>query len=66
MVVDGKNGYTFKNSEDLSAHMRFWFTKFPTNEKKLEIEKKFRSELETFQSLRWEENWEKVAYSAFH
>ncbi|KAF7265936.1 hypothetical protein GWI33_020677 [Rhynchophorus ferrugineus] len=66
LVIDGKNGYTFKNSENLSARIISWFENFPINEKNLETEKKFKSELETIQSLRWEENWEKVAYSAFH
>lgn len=65
LVIDGKNSFIFKSSTDLSAKMLSWFECFPNNEEQIKTEKKFKKELEAFQSLRWRENWNKVANSNF-
>ncbi|XP_066151454.1 chitobiosyldiphosphodolichol beta-mannosyltransferase [Euwallacea fornicatus] len=65
LVVDGKNSYTFDSSEELSRKLLNWFENFPKNEEQKSIEERFKGELETFQQLRWRENWNNVAYYVF-
>ncbi|XP_018325390.1 chitobiosyldiphosphodolichol beta-mannosyltransferase [Agrilus planipennis] len=66
LVVDGKNGFTFKSSDDLSKIFINWFTDFPNSPKQKELNYKFKLELETFQQLRWKENWDQTVYHVFN
>lgn len=65
LVEDGKNSYTFKSSDELSAKLLSWFENFPNNNEQKLIETQFKHELNSFQTLRWSENWNKTAYSVF-
>ncbi|KAL1517577.1 hypothetical protein ABEB36_001321 [Hypothenemus hampei] len=65
LVLDGKNSYTFNTSEELSRKLLNWFECFPNNKQQQQIEANFKKELDTFQKLRWPDNWLKTAYSAF-
>merc|ERR1712059_58629 len=63
LVVDGRNGSVFRNSEELSEEVRDWFRKFPGQPSVKH--KEFRNELEQFRSLGWKENWDRVALDLF-
>ncbi|CAH0546908.1 unnamed protein product [Brassicogethes aeneus] len=65
LVKNGKNSYTFKDSQELSKRLQEWFDNFPNNEKKNSKEIEFKKELEQFQNNRWDENWEKVVLNEF-
>ncbi|XP_050312422.1 chitobiosyldiphosphodolichol beta-mannosyltransferase [Anthonomus grandis grandis] len=65
LAVHGENSYSFSTAEELSEQLLSWFRQFPNNQEQKLIESKFKKELETFQTLRWKENWDQVAYSAF-
>lgn len=60
-----ENSFVFKNAEELSQQIQNWFEAFPDNEKQKELEAKFKTELKTFQQLRWSENWHNVAAPVF-
>lgn len=65
LVNNGKNGYTFKNSNELSNQIVGWFEDFPRNEKQNQIAERMRNELKTFQESRWEDNWNLRAREIF-
>lgn len=65
LIQHGKNGYKFSSSEELSKQLFDWFQNFPNDSNQQETEKKFKTELETFQKLRWRENWTKYAAPFF-
>ncbi|XP_018572966.1 chitobiosyldiphosphodolichol beta-mannosyltransferase [Anoplophora glabripennis] len=62
LVKHGKNGYKFTSAEGLSEQLQEWFENFPHNEKQQEKETQFKTELHTFQKLRWTENWVNMAW----
>lgn len=57
LIENGKNGYTFKNSDELSKLIVLWFEDFPNNKKQNIIAEKMKTELVKFQESRWEDNW---------
>ncbi|XP_059058027.1 chitobiosyldiphosphodolichol beta-mannosyltransferase [Achroia grisella] len=57
LVENGKNGYTFKNSDELSKLIVTWFEDFPNNDKQNRIAESMKSKLNEFQKSRWEDNW---------
>ncbi|KAF5305634.1 hypothetical protein FQR65_LT07715 [Abscondita terminalis] len=63
LVQDGVNGFTFKNSEELSKQLQDWFKSFPEENDRQD---KFKIALGVFQKLRWKENWDKVALEFFN
>ncbi|XP_975242.2 chitobiosyldiphosphodolichol beta-mannosyltransferase [Tribolium castaneum] len=65
LVKDGENSFIFKSPEDLSRHVLNWFENFPNNENQKRTASKFKTELQSFQNLRWKENWELVASPIF-
>lgn len=65
LVIDNKNSYIFKSQEELSEKLIEWFEGFPHNNTQKQVETRFKGELNKFQSLRWRENWDKIAYPAF-
>lgn len=66
LVKEGKNGYTFESSSDLSARIQNWFEDFPNDKNQKEIQRELKSALEQFQKLRWTENWKNVAAPIFN
>lgn len=56
-MQNGKNGYTFKNSSELSTQIVTWFEDFPNNTEQNKIVENMRRELTAFQESRWEDNW---------
>ncbi|KAG5885466.1 hypothetical protein JTB14_037046 [Gonioctena quinquepunctata] len=65
LVQHEKNGYKFKSTGELSKQLQNWFENFPNSQVHCETKKKFKTELNNFQSLRWQENWNKVAKPIF-
>ncbi|XP_074028006.1 ALG1, chitobiosyldiphosphodolichol beta-mannosyltransferase [Leptinotarsa decemlineata] len=65
LVHHGINGYKFKSSRDLAEQLQNWFEYFPNSQIQQATEKKFKAELHTFQMLRWQENWTKIASETF-
>jgi len=63
LVLDGENGRTFKNSEELSGIIQNWFRGFPSSENS--DHSLFRNNLEQFRSFRWSQNWDLVALNVF-
>lgn len=61
MVIDGKNGFIFNNSQELGNQLANWFFDYPNNLKSNEKREKFAESLRRFQNLRWEENWNNIA-----
>lgn len=61
LVEHEKNGFHFKNSKELSKLIQDWFENHPNNEIQKQKENKFKTELRKFQTLRWTENWNRVA-----
>ncbi|KOB70992.1 Beta1,4 mannosyltransferase [Operophtera brumata] len=57
LVQNGENGYTFKNSAELSKQIVTWFENFPNNYVQNKTAENMRRELTKFQDSRWEENW---------
>ncbi|XP_063623690.1 chitobiosyldiphosphodolichol beta-mannosyltransferase [Cydia splendana] len=58
LVENGVNGYTFKNSDELSKRIIAWFDDFPNNQEQNKVAADMRKELEKFQMSRWESNWD--------
>ena len=65
LVQSGENGYTFKNSDELSKQIVSWFENFPNNVQQNKISEKMRNNLCKFQKLRWEDNWNLRVKSLF-
>lgn len=65
LVQHGKNGFHFSSSQELSQQIQSWFSNYPINEQQMEIYKKIKTELQTFQTSRWKENWLANASSVF-
>ncbi|XP_050514719.1 chitobiosyldiphosphodolichol beta-mannosyltransferase [Diabrotica virgifera virgifera] len=65
LVQHGKNGFKFSTPEELSKLLLDWFQNFPNDPVQQETERKFKNELETFQKLRWRENWTQCAAPVF-
>lgn len=61
LVQVGKNGFIFNDHHELAEQLKFWFEKFPINSKQTELYQRFRTELQSFQSIRWQENWTATA-----
>ncbi|KAJ8915772.1 hypothetical protein NQ315_004584 [Exocentrus adspersus] len=57
LVKHGENGYKFNTVEELSKQLQDWFTNFPFNIEQQQKEAQFKSEILSFQKLRWRENW---------
>ncbi|CAG9763337.1 unnamed protein product [Ceutorhynchus assimilis] len=66
LVINGKNSYTFTSAEELSGKLLNWFEDFPVNKEQMKIQNQFKGELESFQKLRWKENWDTIAYTVFN
>ncbi|RZC42535.1 chitobiosyldiphosphodolichol beta-mannosyltransferase [Asbolus verrucosus] len=65
LVKNGENGFMFTSSQELSKQILDWFEDFPNNQKQQQLEAKFKIELQSFQNLRWKENWEFIAAPVF-
>ncbi|XP_013196971.2 chitobiosyldiphosphodolichol beta-mannosyltransferase [Amyelois transitella] len=65
LVKNGKNGYIFKNSHELSELIINWFQEFPNNKVQNAKVEKMKAELADFQKSRWEENWNFIAKKFF-
>lgn len=65
LVEDGENSFIFSTPQELSQQILNWFEDFPNNDKQKQTEVKFKNALQTFQELRWRENWNKVAAPIF-
>ncbi|KAB0796117.1 hypothetical protein PPYR_10178 [Photinus pyralis] len=59
LVRHGENGFTFKNSTELSRQLIDWFRDDTKR-------KTFTKELEKFQAVRWKQNWDNVALPYFN
>ncbi|XP_041986876.1 chitobiosyldiphosphodolichol beta-mannosyltransferase [Aricia agestis] len=57
LVSNGKNGYTFKSSDELAKQIITWFEDFPNNTHMNKLSETMRKNLEKFQETRWEDNW---------
>jgi beta-1,4-mannosyltransferase len=57
LVNHDVNGWKFEDAAQLSDQLQTWFEGFPHSKLQQERDMKFRKELETFQTLRWHENW---------
>jgi len=57
LVNHDVNGWKFDDAAQLSDQLQTWFQGFPHSKLQQERDMKFRKELETFQTLRWHENW---------
>ncbi|XP_037949612.1 chitobiosyldiphosphodolichol beta-mannosyltransferase-like [Teleopsis dalmanni] len=66
LVIHGKNGFIFENYKELAEQLKLWFKDFPNNPNIIETDIHFRSNLKTFQSLRWHENWSALALPVFN
>eukprot|EP01080_Neovahlkampfia_damariscottae_P011724 gene11724-5063_t len=62
LVINGKNGMVFENSNDLSDHLFQLFKDFPVKTKKLDNMKK---NVLQFQKYRWDDEWKKKAAPVF-
>ncbi|XP_063828392.1 chitobiosyldiphosphodolichol beta-mannosyltransferase [Ostrinia nubilalis] len=65
LVQNGVNGYTFKDSDELSKQIVKWFHGFPKHVPQNKVADAMRNELSKFQNSRWEENWNMRAKSFF-
>lgn len=65
LVHHEENSYKFSSSGELSAQLQKWFENISNDENHKQIEKKFKAELESFQKIRWRENWTNVASPVF-
>ncbi|KAI8121864.1 hypothetical protein FF38_11590 [Lucilia cuprina] len=66
LVRPGQNGFIFESYQELGRQLIFWFENFPNNPSLLESKELFRKNFETFQSLRWHENWLSNALPIFN
>lgn len=57
LVQPKHNGFIFENTQELAEHLLFWFENFPNNHSVMKLKDIFTKNLESFQSLRWRENW---------
>lgn len=57
LVNHDVNGWKFDDAAQLSDQLQTWFQGFPHSKSQQERDARFRKELETFQKLRWHENW---------
>lgn len=64
-MQDSENGFVFNNKEELSKQLLNWFENFPNNQQRNESVLKMKTNLNTFQKLRWTENWSLVASPIF-
>ncbi|XP_037816410.1 chitobiosyldiphosphodolichol beta-mannosyltransferase-like [Lucilia sericata] len=65
LVHPGQNGFIFESHQELARQLIFWFENFPNNSSLLESKELFRKNFETFQCLRWHENWMSNALPIF-
>lgn len=65
LLQHGENGYQFQTGQELADQLQNWFENFPKNESQQAEAAKFHEKLETFQKLRWDENWEVNVSSLF-
>ncbi|XP_065354659.1 chitobiosyldiphosphodolichol beta-mannosyltransferase [Calliphora vicina] len=57
LVRPGQNGFIFESQQELARQLIFWFENFPNNPSLMESKELFQKNFETFQCLRWRENW---------
>lgn len=62
LVRDKETGFVFKNEDELAEQLLDWFHDFPNNTKTLKIKQTIDTNLKKFQELRWQENWNKIAW----
>lgn len=65
LVVHEKNGFIFENYKELADQLKFWFAHFNNNIAVEQTKEKFQRRINEFQSLRWNENWQKNALPVF-
>lgn len=69
LLVNEKNGFTFKNSTELSSHLLNWFNKHPDDPRasmaREILREKIYENVRKFQDIRWHENWMKNAWPFF-
>lgn len=65
LVRHEENGFVFENAEELSEQLLSWFAHYPNNISLVNIKETFQKNLRDFQSIRWNENWNKHALPHF-
>lgn len=65
LVRHEENGFVFENPEELSEQLLSWFSHYPNNISLVNIKETFQKNLREFQTIRWNENWNKHALPHF-
>lgn len=65
LVKHEQNSYIFNTSKELSTQLVNWFESFPNNNLQKQILIKFKTQLKSFQTHRWHENWNTNAAPTF-
>lgn len=65
LVQHGKNGFVFETYLELAQQIQTWFYDFPNNITLVNVKEEFNQRLKEFQRLRWDDNWDEYALSAF-
>ena len=57
LVRHDENSLTFSSETELADQLKSWFKDFPNNEENNDKYNLFKTNLKSFQQVRWHDNW---------